>query len=85
MVQTFFCYYTRENSKEHIEQQIIPKLGAGIEIVYLNGQKVTSKHSTEFTSQALYRLKNHNQFPHLMKIRDGKLINKSINNPFYNV
>ena len=53
--------------------------------MYLNGQKVTSKHSTEFISQALYRLKNYNQFPHLMKIRDGKRIDKSINNPFYNV
>ena len=81
----FFCYNNRENSKEYIEQQIIPELDAGIEIVYLNGQKVASNHSVEFISQALYRLKNYNQFPHLMKIRDGKLVDKSINNPFYNV
>jgi len=81
----FFCYNNRENSKEYIEKNIIPNLDAGIEIVYLNGQKVASNHSVEFISQALYRLKNYNQFPHLMKIRDGKLVDKSINNPFYNV
>ena len=81
----FFCYNTLENSKKNIEQNSIANLEERIEIVYLNGQKVASNHSVEFISQALYRLKNYNQFPHLMKIRDGKRIDKSINNPFYNV
>ena len=80
----FFCYNNRKNSKEHIEKTIIPKLNNQVEIVFLNGKKVESNYSQEFISQALYRLKNYNRFPHLMKIREGKLIDKTLNNPFYN-
>ena len=81
----FFCYNNRKNSKEYIEQNIIPNLNDRIEIVYLNGKKVESQQNAEFISEALYKLKNYSQFPHLMKIRNGKLIDKSINNPLYNV
>ena len=52
---------------------------------HLNGKNVESEQNTEFISEALYKLKNYSRFPHLMKIRNGKLIDKSINNPFYNV
>jgi hypothetical protein len=81
----FFCYNNRKNSKSYIEESIIPNLDNGIEIVYLNGKKIESKYSTEFISEALYKLKSYNRFPNLMKIRNGKLIDKSINNPFYNI
>ncbi len=83
--KNFFCYNNRKNSKKYIVDEIVPNLTDGIEIVYLNGKKVESEYSTEFISEALYKLKNYNRFPHLMKIRNGKLIDKSINNPFYNV
>ena len=83
--KNFFCYNNRKNSKEFIEQNIIPNLTDGIEIVYLNGKKIESEYPSEFISQALYKLANYNRFPHVMKIRNGKLIDKSVNNPFYNV
>ena len=83
--KNFFCYNNRKNSKKYIENEIIPNLTDGIEIVYLNGKKVESEYNAEFISEALYKLKNYSRFPHLMKIRNGKLIDKSINNPFYNV
>src|SRR5690554_5695836 len=83
--KNFFCYNNRKNSKEYIEDEIIPNLTEGIEIVYLNGRKVQSEYNSEFISEALYKLKSYSGFPHLMKIRNGKLIDKSINNPFYNV
>ena len=83
--KNFFCYNNRKNSKNYIEDEIIPNLKSGIEIVYLNGKKVESEYNIEFISEALYKLKNYRRFPHLMKIRNGKLIDKSINNPFYNV
>jgi len=83
--KNFFCYNNRKNSKEYIEEKIIPNLTDGIEIVYLNGKKVESEYNVEFISEALYKLKNYSRYPHLMKIRNGKLIDKSINNPFYNV
>ncbi|MEO0528858.1 MAG: hypothetical protein AAFZ89_16620 [Bacteroidota bacterium] len=83
--KNFFCYNNRKNSIKYIEEQIIPNLTDGIEIVYLNGKKVESEYNTEFISEALYKLKDYRRFPHLMKIRNGKLIDKSINNPFYSV
>lgn len=83
--KNFFCYNNRKNSKKYIEDEIIPNLTDVIEIVYLNGKKVESEYNAEFISGALYRLKSYSRFPHLMKIRNGKLIDKSINNPFYNV
>ena len=83
--KNFFCYNNRKTSKNYIENEIIPNLTNGIEIVYLNGKKVETEYDVEFISGALYKLKNYSRFPHLMKIRNGKLIDKSINNPFYNV
>ncbi len=83
--KNFFCYNNKKNSKDYIEENIIPNLTDGIEIVYLNGKTVESDYNIEFVSEALYKLKNYNRFPHLMKIRNGKLIDKSINNPFYNI
>ncbi len=83
--KNFFCYNNRKNSKQYIEENIIPNLNDGIEIVYLNGKKIESEYNSEFISEALYGLKHYNKFPHLMKIRNGKLIDKSINNPFYNI
>ncbi len=83
--KNFFCYNNRNNSKTYIEENIIPKLANTIEIVYLNGKEIESDYNIEFISKSLYKLKTYNRFPHLMKIRNGKLIDKSINNQFYNV
>jgi len=83
--KNFFCYNNRKNSKNYIENEVIPNLTDGIEIIYLNGKKVESEYNPEFISEALYKLKNYNRFPHLMKIRNGKLVDKSVNNPFYRV
>ncbi|WP_103867381.1 hypothetical protein [Aquimarina sp. I32.4] len=83
--KNFFCYNNRKNSKKYIEEKILPNLPKEIDIVYLNGKKIESDYTTEFISEALYNLKNYNRFPHLIKIRNGQLIDKSINNPFYNI
>ncbi|MEM7087673.1 MAG: hypothetical protein AAF489_15945 [Bacteroidota bacterium] len=83
--KNFFCYNNRKNSKQYIEEDIVPNLNDEIAIVYLNGKKIESEYNSEFISEALYGLKHYNKFPHLMKIRNGKLIDISINNPFYAV
>lgn len=83
--KNFFCYNNRKNSKHYIEEEILPSLNSQIEIVYLNGKKIDLEYNSEFISEALYGLKTYNKFPHLMKIRNGKLIDMSINNPFYGV
>ncbi len=82
--KNFFCYNNREDVKKYIEDKIIPKLNDEIEIIYLNGKKVESEYDEYFIAKALYSLKHYNRFPHLIKIRDNKLIDKSINNYFYN-
>ncbi len=83
--KNFFCYNSRKNSKQYIEKDIIPNLNEAIEIVYLNEKKIESDYNSEFISEALYGLKHYNKFPHLMKIRNGKVIDVSINNMFYSV
>lgn len=83
--KNFFCYNNRKRSKIYIETHIIPNLKKDIEIVYLNGNKIESEYDVEFISAALYKLKKYSSFPHLIKIRKGKLIDESINNSFYNV
>ena len=83
--KNFFCYNNRKNSKKYVEEAILPNLKEGIEIVYLNGQKIESSYDAQLISEALYALKHYNKFPHLMKIRNGQLIDKSINHSFYGV
>lgn len=82
----FFCYNNRKNTKQYIETEIIPILNNDIEIVYLNGKIIENKRfPSQFLSHALYQLNNYSKFPHLMKIRNGKLIDKSINTIFYSI
>jgi hypothetical protein len=81
--KNFFCYNNRKKSKQFIEEVIIPNLSKDIEIIHLNGRKIESKYPKEFISTILYSLKTYNKFPHLVKVRDGKLLDKSINNIFY--
>ena len=83
--KNFFCYNNRKNSKQYLEESILPNLSEDIDIVYLDGKKVESVYDSGFISEALYGLKQYNKFPHLMKIRNGKLKDTSINNPFYAV
>jgi len=83
--KNFFCYNNRKNAKEYIETYILPDLSDRIDIVYLNGKKVESAYAKEFISHALYGLRYYKRFPHLMKIREGKLIDKSVNNIFYTI
>lgn len=83
--KNFFCYNNRKNSKRFIEEVIIPSLSKNVEIVYLNGRKIESEYPKEFISNILFNLKTYNKFPHLVKVRDGKLHDKSINNIFYSI
>lgn len=81
--KNFFCYNNRKKSKQFIEEVIIPHLSKDIEIIHLNGRKIESKYPKEFISNILHSFKTYNKFPHLVKVRNGKLVDKSINNIFY--
>ena len=80
----FFCYNNRTNSKDFIEKNILPTLTSDIKVIYLDGKTPKSDYDQSFISKALYCIKDRNGFPYLLKISDGQLIDKSINNDFYN-
>ncbi len=80
----FFCYNNRTNSKDFIEKNILPTLTPDIKVVYLDGKTPKSEYDQSFISKALYCIKDRKGFPYLLKISDGQLLDKSINNEFYN-
>ncbi len=82
--KNFFCYNNRKNVQELIETIIIPRLPKDVEIIFLNGKVIESDYAKTFMSRALYSLKNYQKFPHLMKIRNGEVLDFSLNNTFYN-
>ena len=82
--KNFFCYNNRIDAKAFIEKELIPRLDQSVEILYLDGHEVKSSYFREYMSMALYSLKSYQRFPHLIKIRDGKMIDESVNNEFFN-
>lgn len=79
-----FCYNSRTNSNSYIKKNILPLLSPETEIVYLNGKIPITSLEKKYISHALYSIKERNGFPYLLKIENGKLIDHSINNEFYN-
>ena len=80
----FFCYNNRTNSKDFIEKNILPTLLPDIKVIYLDGRTPKSEFEQSYISKALYSIKDKKGFPYLLKISGGQLIDKSINNDFYN-
>lgn len=81
----FFCYNNRKKGRKYIEEQIIPNLPNEVEVIFLNGRKIESnKYESKYLSKAFYKFKNYSRFPHLMKIRDGKAIDCSLNSELFN-
>lgn len=82
--KNFFCYNNKSNSLEYLRQHIIPNLPASVEVIFLNGKKPESDYERKFISHALYKLKDYQGFPHLLKVRNGNAIDKSLNNELFN-
>lgn len=82
--KNFFCYNNRSDAKDYIETHLLPHLDYEIELIYLDGKTPKSAYQQEIIAQVLYDFKDYTRFPHLVKVRDGKLIDKSINNAFFN-
>jgi len=82
--KNFFCYNNRTDAKDFIERELIPKLDKEVELIYLDGREPKSKYIRDKISLALYKFKNYTRFPHLLKVRDGQIIDESINNEFFN-
>lgn len=82
--KNFFCYNNKPKSFEFIEQNIIPNLSASIEVIFLDGKTPESGYERKFVSQTLYKFKNYQGFPHLLKVRNGNAIDESLNNELFN-
>ena len=56
-----------------------------MEIIFLNGRKIESKdYEEKFIQRTFHELKNFTKFPQLVKIRNGKAIDISLNNEMFN-
>jgi len=82
--KNFFCYNNRKKSRLFIEESIRPQLAQYVECIYLEGREPVSAYDPIIVSQLLYSVKNYSKFPHLIKIRNGELIEHSINNQLFN-
>lgn len=79
-----FCYNNRKDCQEFIEEQIIPTLPSDIKLIFLDGKYPKSDYSEKFASTVLYKIKNQVGFPYLLKVQNGTVLEKSINNELYN-
>lgn len=80
----FFCYNNRKNNHHYIEKNIISKLNEEIEYVFLEGKNLKTKYIKEYISHMLFNVSDRKGFPYLIKISNGKAIDKSINSQFHN-
>ena len=82
--KNFFCYNNRRKGRAYIESEIIPDLPQGVEVLFLNGRKLESgPYKKEFLSRAFYEFKHYNRFPQLLKIREGKAYDASLNHELF--
>ncbi|MFH6993186.1 hypothetical protein [Flavobacterium sp. FlaQc-48] len=79
----FFCYSNRKNNHHYIEKNIIPNLTADIEPVFLEGKILKSDYIQEYISHMVAAVSDRKGYPYLIKISNGKAIDKSMNNEFY--
>lgn len=80
--QEFFCYTSRQNSQNWIEDRILPKLNSNIEIVFLDGKEPKTKLARKYISHSLYHIKNVG-FPSVMKIVNGQMVDSSLHDKLY--
>jgi hypothetical protein len=80
----FFCYNNRKNNHHYIEKNIIPNLRNDIEPLFLEGKRIRNEDNREYISHMLRNVSKRKGFPYLIKISNGKAVDESINNEFYN-
>ncbi len=83
--KNFFIYNNKEILLDLIQKEIIPKLDEGIDVVFIEGRKINERYKSKYMSHLMYNFKNYKKFPHLMKIRNCKVEDKSLNDNSYNI
>lgn len=76
----FFCYNNRAKGQAFIEQEILPKLPAHVEVLYLQGRHISSEQAYNglHLLKTFHQFDHFTQFPHLVKIHQGQAINQSL-------
>ena len=83
--QSFFCYNNRQKSQRFIEAELLPHLDSKVKVIFLNGRKIRSDdYPARLLSHLLYDFKSYKGFPHLFKVKNGGVIEYSVNQPVYN-
>lgn len=80
----FFCYNNRKNNHHYIEKNILPNLTNDIEPVFLEGKRIRNEDNREYLSHMLLNVSKRKGFPYIIKISNGKALDISMNNEFYN-
>ncbi|TCC90253.1 hypothetical protein EZ428_13315 [Pedobacter frigiditerrae] len=79
----FFCYNNKQSIQKLIEQEVLPLLNNSINVIYLDGRNPVSDFNKSYISTVLYGIKDKKGFPYILKIRDGVVVDKSINADLY--
>ncbi|WP_300664356.1 hypothetical protein [Fluviicola sp.] len=80
----FFVYTSRTNSYSYIKINLLPQLPKDVEVIYLNGKDPITNLNKKYISHALYSIQDKKGFPYLLRVENGEINDKSINNVFYN-
>ncbi len=81
----FFCYNNRKKGFNYIQEEILPQLSPDIKILFVNSRRIEiDGYDFRHLSTALHSFKNYSNFPHLLKIRQGKTVDASISPQFFN-
>ena len=81
----FFCYNSRKSSVEFAKNVVVPALEPDIQIVFVDGKDVKSDNDSKYISKMLYSIQERKGFPYLLKIKDGQVLDMSVNNQFYSI
>lgn len=82
--ENFFIYNNRKKALDFIQNEVLGKLPSKIKVFYLDGRKLENEQKGEYYSVMIKRLNNYTKFPHLMKVRNGKVVDVSINQELFN-
>ena len=80
----FFCYNSKTNRHRYVKKHILHLLPSDVKIIYINGRRPITEYDSKYIKKALESIKDKKGYPYLLKIRNGKLLNKSMNEVFYN-
>ncbi|MEM6801317.1 MAG: hypothetical protein AAF696_07920 [Bacteroidota bacterium] len=82
--KNFFCYNNRRKSLSFIREEILPQLGEDVHVLYLEGKEIRSEDIDHFfIYRSFYSFRHYSRFPHLLKIRNGKAEDLSVNQELF--